>query len=54
MDNLIPSFSKAQKKQKNKGFAKPAQNAQPKPQAAVDATPQVQGQQAQQSKPQAA
>ena len=51
MDNIIPSFTKAQKKQK-KGTAKPVQSTQPNPQAAV-AMPQAQCQQAQQCKPQA-
>jgi hypothetical protein len=53
MENPIQGVPQKQKKQKNKGFAKPVQNAQANPQAVGGTVPQAQGQQAQQSKPQA-
>ena len=50
MENPTPNVSQGQKKQKGKGFSKPVQGTQVKPQPAAVATPQAQGQQAQQCK----
>ena len=56
MENTIPQVSKGaqgQKKQKNKGFSKPAQNVQANQQAVSGSVAQSQAQQSQQSKQQA-